>query len=177
MLMGIDPSLTRTGVGFTDGGRLVHTEGITVSGADSLEKASLICRRLGELQAQHQASEILVELPSNRDYGHGGGASGQAAYGFCAGMVFQYMWMTCPDKQVIPLYTDVWSGHSKAQRRLRVVRKYPTFEALSDSGMDRSDAVAMCMMWEQKWSRDPKFIARYIRSVQIQFAQGDSNHV
>ena len=42
MLMGIDPSLTCTGVAFTDGDRLVCAEGISVSGADSLEKASRI---------------------------------------------------------------------------------------------------------------------------------------
>lgn len=155
MILGLDPSSTRTGYCFMHADRRIEDAGIITgtSGAHYTRRSREIANEVAEMIASvpvASLSKIFVEIPS----GHVGWArksngAGLSIYGFAVGAMYFAVSQAAPGRVSWVTETDWTKGRRKQTRSQKISMLYPEYLAQQhrDSGMDVADAIGLCLWW------------------------------
>lgn len=148
MLLAIDPASERTGWAVLDCSNparlsLERYGVIHARKAVALDRIVEICSAVRNLVAEVRPEVIVIEVPSGHvGRRHQGAGAGLATYGVAVGAIWRELWGAAP---IVDAVTEAeWTARvPKAARAQLMARRYPTYRAEGDRGLDAADAIGL----------------------------------
>ena len=140
LVLGIDPSSTRTGYAVLASDGRIHAVGVLAgrSADDALARIRAVSDDIRGVIEEHTPDVIVLEVPSGKvGRRHGGGGAGLPVYGMAVGYILAVV------EQAVELHRDVtvetvqenrWSASiRKIQRTAVLCSEFPDFAAVAQS--------------------------------------------
>jgi Holliday junction resolvasome RuvABC endonuclease subunit len=156
VVMGIDPSSTRTGYALVVYPGRVATAGYVTGSRRNqlpLQRIAQMCLELRHLIEEEAPTEIVIEMSSGHvGARHLGGGAGLATYGMAVGAVWQACMRAAEligsELNMVP--ENMWTGGiSKSQRKTSLVLECEAYASVrgGDCGADVADAIGLAVWW------------------------------
>ena len=161
-ILGIDPSISRTGWAIVDGAGGLGDFGVFASSAakgTTADRTTVLCRNVIKLALSQCPDVIVVEVPSRHVWRRvaASGGAGLAIYGFAAGAVYATLQGDLAATwEMAEAVAGKWNGNEKKATRQQAMKAmFPSYRDTKDPGGDIADAIGLGLWWvnEQRMQR------------------------